>query len=501
MNKVAKTGASHIESLRDGRSVHIDGEVVNDVTTHPAFRNVVASAAALYDYQADPANVEAMTFVSPTSGERVNRAWQLPASYEETVARRKALASWAGLHGGFLGRSPDHVASALAGQYAGIDRFRQYDERFARNFANYFEYARDNDLFLTYVIINPQVDRSRDTSDQEAEDVMMRVVDEDSTGLTVRGAKMMGTSTVMANEVFVANLQPLRPGEDKYAVSFALPMNTPGLKVLSRKSFERHAANTFDNPMAARFDENDAVVFFDDVKVPWDRVFVNQDVAMARAQFHETPGHIFQNYQAQIRLMVKLKFLTGVAHRIAETIGTAKMPPVQGILGKLASDAAVVEALVQGIEAGGEVQNGVHVPNKHLVYAAQVFTQELYPQFTSAIRELAGGALIMLPSSVEDYGDASLAAIIDGLQQSPAGTPRDRVKFLKLAWDALGSEFAGRHGQYEMFYAGAQFVTRGHSYRTYDWEGAGALVETLLDGYSLEDHIATPARHKVAARG
>lgn len=485
MNRGVKTGADHIASLRDGRAVYLDGERVEDVTVHPAFRNIVRSAAALYDYQADPANLEAMTFVSPSSGRRVGRSWQLPADYEEMVVRRRALTRWAELHGGFLGRSPDHVASALAGQYAGLARLQAYDEGGARNLADYFEYARDNDLFLTYVIINPQVNRGLSTSEQVADDVIMRVVDEDGEGITVRGAKMLGTSTIVANEVFVANLQPLRPGEEDYAVSFALPMNAKGLKIVSRKSFEASAISLFDNPLAARFDENDAVVYFDDVKVPWERVFVNRNVAMARAQFHETAGHVAQNYQAQIRLMVKLRFLAGIARRIAETIGTIQMPPVQTMLGKLASDAAVVEALVQGMEASGEMHGAAYMPNRHLVYAAQVFTQELYAGFVNAVRELAGGSLIMLPSSARDYGNPEIAGIHDLLQQSPGGTPRERVKFLKLAWDALGSEFAGRHGQYEMFYAGAQFVTRGHSFRTYDWAGAGRLVDGLLDGYDL----------------
>jgi len=489
MNRVAKTGADHIASLDDGRTVYLDGELVGDVTRHPAFRNIVTSAAALYDYQSDPANLEAMTFVSPSSGGRVGRAWQIPANYEEMVVRRKALTRWAELHGGFLGRSPDHVASALAGQYAGLDRFQAYDERCARNLAAYFEYARDNDLFLTYVIINPQVNRALSTSDQGVDDVIMRVVDEDSEGLTVRGAKMLGTSTIVANEVFVANLQPLRPGEEDYAVSFALPMNARGLRILSRKSFEASAVSLFDNPLAARFDENDAVLYFDDVKVPWDRVFVNRNVEMARAQFHDTAGHVSQNYQAQIRLMVKLRFLAGIARRIAETIGTLQMPPVQTMLGKLASDAAVVEALVHGMEAAGEMHGSAYVPNRHLVYAAQVFTQELYAGFVNAIRELAGGSLIMLPSSAQDYANPEIAGIIDRLQQSAACGPRDRVKFLKLAWDALGSEFAGRHGQYEMFYAGAQFVTRGHSFRTYDWAEAGRLVDGLLASYDLEGSI------------
>jgi 4-hydroxyphenylacetate 3-monooxygenase len=120
----------------------------------------------------------------------------------------------------------------------------------------------------------------------------------------------------MANEVFVTCIQPLREDEESYAISFAIPMNAKGLKILSRKSYEEGAISVFGNPLASRFDENDAVLYFDDVKVPWDRVFVYRNVTMCQRQFHATPAHVFQNYQSQIRLMVKMRFLVGVAKRI-----------------------------------------------------------------------------------------------------------------------------------------------------------------------------------------
>src|SRR5437879_7326868 len=140
---------------------------------------------------------------------------------------------------------------------------------------------------------------------------------------------MLGTATIMANEILVANLQPLQKGEEDLALSFALPVATPGLKILSRKSFEAAAPSRADNPLASRFDENDALIWFEDVKVPWERVFVFRDTDMCRAQFHDTLGHTFQNYQAQIRLTVKVRFLVGVAHRLAATIATAATPPVR----------------------------------------------------------------------------------------------------------------------------------------------------------------------------
>ena len=485
---VAKTGAEHIASLRDGRTVYIDGKLVEDVTTHPAFRNAVQSAGALYDFQAQPENLELMTFTPEGSDRRVNRAWQMPKSYDEMVLRRKALQAWSRVHYGFMGRSPDHVASALVGQRMAIEVFQKHSPERAKALVDYFDYATKNDVFLTYVIINPQAERAKDWG-QQADDLVARIVDEDKEGITIRGAKMLGTSSIMANEVLVANLQPLKPGEEDLAFSCALPLNAKGIRILSRKSYEAHAVSVFDNPLSSRFDENDALMYFDDVKVPWERLFVYRDTDMCRQQFHETWGHSYQNYQAQIRLSVKIKFLLGLARRLTEAIGTTKIPSVSEKLGYMAAQSCMVDAMLSGMEASGMKSGEYWVPNKHFMYSAQVLTQDLYPTMINAIRELSGGAMIMLPSSIEDFKDPLMKRIIHTTQRASTLEPEDKVKFLKACWDAVGSEFGSRHQQYEMFYAGARFVTAGHSFRTYDWNSATAMVEHLLSSYSLEDEL------------
>jgi 4-hydroxyphenylacetate 3-monooxygenase len=490
---VARTGAQHLKSLKDGRTVYIDGKLVADVTEHPAFRNAVRSAAALYDYQARPENIEAMTFQPEGSDRRVSRAWQMPRNHEEMVHRRKALQAWARQSFGFMGRSPDHVASALLGQRMGIEHFRRHGADRAKALEDYFDYATKNDLFLTYVIINPQAERAKDWG-QQSEDLVARIVDEDAGGITIRGAKMLGTSSVMANEVLVANLQPLRPGEEDLAFSCALPLGTKGIRILSRKSYEASADSIFDNPLASRFDENDALIYFDDVKVPWDRIFVYRDTDMCRQQFHETPGHAYQNYQAQIRLSVKIKFLLGLAYKLTEAIGTTKIPSVSEKLGFMAAQASMVESMLAGMEISGNKYGEWWVPNKHFMYSAQVLTQDLYPNFINAIRDLSGGAMIMLPSSNKDFEDPVLRKIIRTTQRAATMEPEEKVKFMKAAWDAVGSEFGSRHTQYEMFYAGARFVTTGHSVRTYDWKSATGLVDDLLGSYSLEDELNEGSR-------
>lgn len=475
-----KSGADHIASLRDGRAVFLHGQRVDDVTVHPAYANAVRTTGRLFDFaQAQP---DLMGFTTE-SGISANRIWELPESYEQMLRRRKALEAWNGLHAGFMGRAPDHVASCISGMFMGLGMFEAYDPARAKALADYYRYARDNDLYLTYVIINPQADRSKTASQQKDPFLTTGVVDRDAKGITVRGAKMLSTGGIMANEVLVTSIQPLQPGDEKHAISFAIPMNAKGLKILSRKSYEQAATSTFDNPMAARFDENDAVLYFDDVQVPWERVFVVDSIEMCQKQFHATPAHVYQNYQAMVRLAVKLRFLMGVAHRITEVNGTTGFPQVRETLGHLAAEAAMVDAFVAAMEAKGTRVGRYFVPDRHTLYAAVTLTQKLYPKVLDTLRDLAGGGMIMLPSSLEDFANPEIAALIEKTQQSPAASAAEKVKFYKLAWDAVGSEFASRHEQYEMFYSGASFVTTGHSYRTYDWPTARRLLDDMLDGY------------------
>jgi 4-hydroxyphenylacetate 3-monooxygenase len=485
-----RSAKDYLSSLRDGRAIYIRGELVRDVTADRAFRNVARSIAGLFDFANAPDNRGLMTF--DTGAARANRIWQLPTSYAELVERRKALEAWASLHAGFMGRAPDHVASCISGLYMGLDVFKAYDPARATALEDYYRYARDNDLYLTYVIINPQADRSKPASEQADPFLTAGVVDRDAEGVTVRGAKMLGTGGVVADEVFVTTIQPLRAGEERYAMSFAIPMNAKGLKMLSRKSYEDTAVSVFDNPLSSRFDENDSVLYFDDVKVPWDRIFIDGNVEMCQKQFHATPGHVYQNYQSMVRLSAKLKFLAGIAHRTAEVNGVTQFPQVLETLGQLAAETGMVDALVAAMEVKGEQAGPYFVPHRHTLYAAQVLTQQLYSRIVNTLRELAGGGMIMLPSSAADFGNPEILAVIEKTQQSPKANSHDRVKFYKLAWDAIGSEFGSRHQQYEMFYAGATFVTRGHSYRTYDWAAADRLVQGLLDSYDLNG-IAAPS--------
>ena len=482
---MTRTGKDYLNSVRDGRTIFLDGQLIEDAVDHPAFRNALRTVASLYDFMADTKNQELMTFESPSSGDRVGRFWQLPKSYEELVHRREAITAWAEVTYGFLGRSPDHVASCLSGMVMGIEVFEDHSPQRARALLDYFEYVRDQDLFVTYVIANPRADHSKSVSEQEDEYLIAAICDEDSQGITIKGAKMLGTSAVIADELLVTTGQPLKPGEEMYAFTAAVPMATKGLKILPRKSYEAMAVSQFDNPLSSHLDENDAIIYFDEVKVPWDRVFVYKDPAMCHAQFNVAPTHMFQNYQAQIRQMVKMRFLLGLARKIAETNGIISIPEVSGKLGYLAANTAMVEGMVKGMEAGGGHYGPYFVPDRKLLYAAHVLSQQFYPELVAAVRDFSGANMIMMPSSVADFDNPETAEYIQRTQRSPVIEPQDKVKLFKLAWDAVGSEFGSRQAQYEMFYAGGPFVTRGRSFNNYDWGSVTGMVDGLLDSYDL----------------
>jgi len=490
---MARDGRSYSASLNDGRTVYIDGRRVADVATDEAFTNAVASVANLYDFQAKPENLEQMTFTSPTSGDRVSLAWKLPKTFGDLVHRRQALEKWAALTCGMVGRSPDHVASTLAGFRMGLSVFQDNDPARAKALESYFDYARDNDLFLSYVIINPQADKAKSAGGQPDATLVASVVDEDAGGITIRGAKMLATSGIMANELLVSGFQSLQAGDEAYAFTAVVPIGAKGLTLMSRRSYELNATSPFDYPLSARFDENDAVVHFNDVKIPWDRVFVLRDLRMAQAQWHETRAHVFQNYQCMIRLAVKLKFMLGLARKIAETNNIINYPQVRETLGLLAAKVNNIEALVIAMEINGETFQGYYVPNRSMLCTAQVIAQMTYPEVAEAIRTLAGGGLIMVPSSYADFETPETNAIIHKTQRSPLVDPTERVKLMKLAWDAVGSEFGSRHLQYEMFYSGPTFVTRGNSFRFFDWDGVKGFVDEFMGSYSLPE-----AGHKLS---
>ena len=483
---MVRSGAEYIEGLRDGRAVYVNGERVSDVTAHPAFAAGVRSVAHLYDLASRPDMAEIMTYPSPTTGHPINRAWKTPRSAEDLRARRRAIGCWADASYGLIGRSPDHVASFFAGFAGSLDIFARGGQRFADNLQRFYDKASQEDLYLAYTIVHPQIDRSKPAHQQPEPHLFASVAEERSDGIVVRGAMMVGTGAVMSDYIFLSCILPLRPGDEDYAISVVVPNGAPGVKIMCRRPYAQGQPSVFDYPLSTRFDETDSLIVFDDVFVPWEHVFIYRDIVNTRAQFYEGPAHLIGNHQAQVRFISKLKFLVGLARRVCVMTGAETLPQVQAQLGELAARAALVEGLVVASETECLIdQNGVARPNPAFAYANMTVQSSLYPEMLQIFRDLAGGGLIALPSSAADFANPEIAAQLERYVQSPGTPSREKVKLMKLAWEMIGSEFAGRHLLYEMFYAGAPFVVKGHAYRTYDWASAEALVQHCLDGYGL----------------
>jgi 4-hydroxyphenylacetate 3-monooxygenase len=477
------TGNEYLESIRDGRRVYVGGEQVDDVTVHPAFRNAARSFATIYDRKRAPENRDVMTVEE--DGDTFSSYFLLPRSREDLHRRfetHRRIASWT--HG-LLGRSPDNFPSYVSGLVMDPPMFDRIRQGFGDNMVRYYKHMRRNDIFASHTVTNPQGWRLANPADLKGRTpATLRVVDEDDRGVTINGLKMLGTAMVFCHETWCGNLQPVAPGQEKESITCAVPLNAPGVSIWSRKPYERYARSEFDSPLAARFDENDAAVLFENVHVPWERVFCHDNVEMTRAIYMRTPGHAMANHQANVRFLEKLKLIVGIASKVVDMNGARNVPAVQFTLGRLAAMQAVLEGLIMGqINCGEEQVPGFHTVNRRYVYAALHWCTNHHSEICDTVRELMGAGVFQMPADASVLEQPELRETFETYWSVPGQSAADRMKLLNLAWDLLGSDFAGRHMQYEKFYAGPAFVMNSYSYLTGPWSEWAGEVDALLASY------------------
>ncbi len=473
-----RSGNEHLESLRDGRVVYIGAERVDDVTTHPAFRNAARSIAAIYDLKrADPA------FSFAEGGDRYS-AYFLRAKSKDDLAQRTELhRAIAALSHGLLGRSPDHVSSFVTGMAMNPSVFGEY----AENLVRYYEHLRREDVYGVYAVIPPQAARNPEFYVKQNIPVpTLRVVREEDDGVVISGMKMLATGAVFANEIWIGNLIPLAPNQLPESITCAIPVNAPGVTLWSRKAFERHAPCEFENPLTWRYDETDSMVMCEDVKVPWERVFVHRDAILAREIYIRTPGHCYGNHQSNVRFHEKMKLIVGLASKVAQASGANEVPAVREVLGRFAALEAALGGMIAGqIQDAEDWPAGCKTYNRRYMYAALNWCTESHSSIIDALRELCGGGIFQMPADVTVMHEPKLRAMFETYWQTPQLAALDRMKLYKLAWDLIGSEFAGRHLQYEKFYAGASFIVRNHSFREAPWSEFHRLVDDLMASYDI----------------
>lgn len=475
------TGAEYLESVRDGREIYIYGERVPDVTTHPAFRNTVRMIARLYDALHDPATKPILTTETDTgSGGYTHKFYKASRNVEELVGARDAIAQWARLTYGWIGRSPDYKAAFLATLGANAEFYDPYTE----NAKRWYKKVQEEVSYVNHAIVNPPVDRDKPLD--EVKDVYMHVVAEKDGGLIVSGAKVVATTSTLTHYNFIANNGALPIKTKPFAFVCMVPTDAPGVKLFCRPSYELTAeavGTPFDYPLSSRMDENDSILVFDNVFVPWENVFAYGDLEKVNNFFPRSgflPRFMFQGCT---RLAVKMDFMAGLLLKAVEATGAKDFRGVQAQVGEVLAWRNLFWALTDAMARTTTPWTpGYVLPNLDYGLAYRVMASTAYPKIKEIIENTLASALIYLPSSSLDLLNPEIRPYIDQYVRGSNGySAEQRIKLMKLLWDAIGTEFGGRHELYERNYFGNHESIRFETLMVADLTGASASYKDLAD--------------------
>jgi len=481
------SGSEYLDTLRDDRAVYLYGKRVQDVTVHPAFRNSARSLARLYDALHKEELRDLMTTVD-RFGIRTHRFFAPSYSASELLEARDAIAAWARLTYGFMGRTPDYKAAFMATLGANPEFYSPFEE----NARQWYRRFASKALYLNHVLINPPVDRMKPV--HEIADVFLHVVRETGAGAIVSGAKMLATGSALTNATFVAqnSATTLQQGKaEDFALVFIAPMDTPGTKLLCRPSYEQSARSPFDQPLSSRFDENDAVLIFDGALIPWENFLVYRNVERANSFFPESGFFNRYNLQGGTRLAVKLDLMTGLLARGLAINGTDGFRGVQAALGDVIAWRTLMWAMTTALASDPQTgPGGSVVPRLEYAAAMRIFATSAWPAVKNIMENVLGGAPLVTASGPEDLQNPDLRPLIDRYYRGTNSSAEDRIKLFKLIWDAIGTEFAGRHELYERNYAGNHEQIRVDAVNFAKRSGALdeclKLVDECLADYDLD---------------
>ncbi|MBF0641353.1 4-hydroxyphenylacetate 3-monooxygenase [Pseudomonas protegens] len=495
------TGAEYLASLRDDREIYIYGDRVKDVTTHPAFRNSAASMARLYDALHDPATKEQLCWDTDTgNGGYTHKFFRSAKSPDELRQQRDAIADWSRLTYGWMGRSPDYKAAF--GSALGANP--EFYGRFADNARTWYKRIQEACLYLNHAIVNPPIDRDKPVD--QVKDVFISVDEEVSGGIIVSGAKVVATNSALTHYNFVGQGSAQLLGDNTdFALMFIAPMNTRGMKLICRPSYELQAGMTgspFDYPLSSRFDENDAILIMDKVFIPWENVLIYRDFERCRQWFPQGGfGRLFP-MQGCTRLAVKLDFITGLLVKALQCTGSLEFRGVQAQVGEVVAWRNLFWSLTDAMHGNAsEWMNGVYLPSTQALQAYRVLAPQAYTDIKKIIEQVVASGLIYLPSGSRDLKDPVLNQYLGTYCRGSGGMGHEeRIKILKLLWDAIGTEFGGRHELYEINYAGSQDEIRmqclRHAQASGSMKAMTDLVDKCLGDYDLDGwtvpHLSNP---------
>jgi 4-hydroxyphenylacetate 3-monooxygenase len=448
----ARRGADVLRRFRESPpELWHRGERVTDPTTHPAFRRGLESLARLYDLQwAEPAT---MLFDSPSSGRKVGRSFLIPRTTEELASIGRAMKTWSDATFGMMGRSPDYINRSLAGYAGGADFLGEADPRFGDNARRYFEYVREHDLCLTHTLSSPQANRSVHAAKQADPFLAAKIKEETEAGIVLRGCRMLATLPVSDEiMVFPSTVLKNEPDDIPYSYGACIASTTPGLRFLCRETLDQGRPR-YDHPLGSRFDEMDAVVIFDDVLVPWERVFLYRDPKRCNEAYARTGALANMAHQVVVKNLAKTEYLLGLASMIVNAIAIESFQHVQEKLAEIWVNMETMRAFLRVAEADAALdQFGVMRPAWDPLDAARNLYPRLYPRMIEIIQQLGAAGLVAMPTEADVTGP--LAEEVQRYFQAARAEAHERIPLFRLAWDTALSSFGARQTLYERYFFG-----------------------------------------------
>lgn len=473
-----RTGSQYIEQIDQLKAnIWVDGEqVTGNISEHPAFRGVMKSQARLYDLQHDEILKDKLTYLSEGKGDPVGLSFLMPRSKEDLAKRREAIQLLARESNGMMGRSPDYMNTALMAMASSAHLLEGKDHCFPENLQKYYEYVRDNDLSMTHTFIEPQVDRGSVLDKPTSEPISAEVVERTSEGLIVKGARLLATQGGITDEMLF--IKAGKPFDEESGFAFSIPSNTKGLKFICRESFVE-GESVFNYPLSSRYEEMDSIVVFDNVLVPWDRVFYYDNIDVAQSFLGRSSFQPFGLHQVLSRQIVKTEFMLGIVQSIIESINISGFQHVQEKSTEIIVALETLKALLIKSEVEAKMNEaGLMQPDYTTLRVAISIFPKVYPRFTEIVQLLGASGLMSIPT--EKAFHSSIRKDIDLYLQSAANNAEDRVKLFRLAWDATMSSFGTRQTLYERFFFGDPVRLAMSLYHEYDKKPYVELVKKKL---------------------
>ncbi|MDV2682945.1 4-hydroxyphenylacetate 3-monooxygenase, oxygenase component [Alkalihalophilus lindianensis] len=476
-------GSEYIKRINQLNSeVWIEGErVTGNISEHAAFKGIIKSQSRLYDLQHNEPLKKMMTYESTKSGERVGVSFLLPTTKEDLKQRRLMIQEWAKTNAGMMGRSPDYMNTVLVSLVASKRIFEENENCFPENVLSFYEKASENDWSFTHTFINPQVDRSPyHLFDGSEELIAAKIVDRNKEGIVIKGAKLLATQGGITDEIIVYSIAGII--DKSYSYSFSIPSNSPGLKFICRQPFGQ-SDSTYDSPLGARFEESDALVVFDHVLVPWDRVFYYDNIEVTDTLSLKGAFAKLALHQVVSRQVIKVEFILGVAQMMVDTINSGNYQHVQEKIAEIIVALETMKAFLIASEAGATKENGYMLPDLNPLYAAINTFPRLYPRLTEILQLLGASGLVSIPSE-RDF-QSEIREDIDLYLQSTTKSAKERVKLFRLAWDTCMSAFGSRQTLYERYFFGDPIRLSSMLYQTYNRID---LMERVENQFLSEDY-------------